>query len=108
MLFRRRQCGVVLLLLVAAVVSGCSASSPADPKPTPAGGSGVATSGPTAPMTNAYAGDGPGDLSSAVRGDRPMVYVPNTQASTVQLIDPRTFRVVGRFRTGIEPQHVVP
>src|SRR6185312_10035361 len=27
---------------------------------------------------------------------------------TVQVIDPRTYRLVGRFRTGREPQHVVP
>jgi YVTN family beta-propeller protein len=37
-----------------------------------------------------------------------MVYVPNTLSDSVQLIDPRTFRVVGRFRTPREPQHVVP
>jgi YVTN family beta-propeller protein len=37
-----------------------------------------------------------------------MVYVPNTLSNTVQLIDPRTHRVVGRFATGSEPQHVVP
>jgi DNA-binding beta-propeller fold protein YncE len=29
-------------------------------------------------------------------------------SNTVQLIDPRTYKVVGRFRTGREPQHVVP
>ncbi len=37
-----------------------------------------------------------------------MVYVPNSVSNTVQLIDPATYKVVGRFRTGREPQHVVP
>jgi DNA-binding beta-propeller fold protein YncE len=37
-----------------------------------------------------------------------MVYVPNTLSDTVQLIDPHTYKVVGRFHTGREPQHVVP
>jgi YVTN family beta-propeller protein len=37
-----------------------------------------------------------------------MVYVPNSQADTVQLIDPATYRVVRTFRVGREPQHVVP
>lgn len=108
MLFRRRHFRVVLPMVVAAVISGCSASPPPDPKSTEAAGTSVAAAAPTPQTTNAYAGDGPGDLSSAVRGDRPMIYVPNTQASTVQLIDPRTYRVVGRLRTGTEPQHVVP
>jgi YVTN family beta-propeller protein len=37
-----------------------------------------------------------------------MVYVPNSVANTVQLIDPSTFRVVRTFPVGREPQHVVP
>jgi YVTN family beta-propeller protein len=36
------------------------------------------------------------------------VYVPNGLADTVQVIDPATFRVIGTYPTGSEPQHVVP
>ena len=47
-------------------------------------------------------------LSDTARAARSLVYVPNTIASTVQVIDPRTFRVIGTYPTGREPQHVVP
>jgi YVTN family beta-propeller protein len=36
------------------------------------------------------------------------VYVPNSLSNTVDLIDPATYRVVGHFAVGREPQHVVP
>jgi DNA-binding beta-propeller fold protein YncE len=57
---------------------------------------------------NVYAAAGAGELNAVAATARPMVYVPNTMSNTVQLIDPRTYKVVGRFRTGREPQHVVP
>lgn len=47
-------------------------------------------------------------LSDTARGARNLVYVPNTIANSVQVIDPKTFRVIGTYPTGREPQHVVP
>lgn len=57
---------------------------------------------------NVYAADGPGNLSSVVRGDIPVIYVPNSGSDTVTEIDPATYRVVRTFVTGTNPQHVVP
>jgi YVTN family beta-propeller protein len=57
---------------------------------------------------NVYAGAGPGKLSATARRAKSLIYVPNTTADTVQVIDPRTFTVIGTFPTGREPQHVVP
>ena len=37
-----------------------------------------------------------------------LVYVPNSGDGTVEVIDPRTFRRVRRFRVGRLPQHVTP
>jgi DNA-binding beta-propeller fold protein YncE len=34
--------------------------------------------------------------------------VPNSLSNTVDVIDPRTFRIVDHFRTGAMPQHVTP
>ena len=34
--------------------------------------------------------------------------MPNTLSNTLQVIDPRTYRVIARYPTGREPQHVVP
>ena len=62
---------------------------------------------PTDP-TNVYAYDGPGALSPAVKGALYRVYVPNSSSNTVDVIDPRTYRVVGHFAVGTLPQHVVP
>jgi YVTN family beta-propeller protein len=59
-------------------------------------------------VTNVYAADRAGNLSPAVRGARPYVYVPNSDSNTVDVIDQRTFKVVRRFAVGGLPQHVVP
>lgn len=79
-------------------------STAASAAPTDANGAGSTVG--AAP--NVYAAASVGALSTVARTARPMVYVPNTMSNTVQLIDPRTYKVVGRFRTPREPQHVVP
>jgi YVTN family beta-propeller protein len=55
-----------------------------------------------------YAHDGANMLAPAARAARPLIYVPNSQSSTVDVIDPRTYRVVEHFSVGQLPQHVVP
>src|SRR5205085_9546577 len=57
---------------------------------------------------NVYAADGAGRLSPAVRGDPPLVYVPNSQSNTVDVISQRTFKVIRHFTVGALPQHVTP
>ena len=42
---------------------------------------------------NVYAGAGAGDLSATARRAKSLVYVPNNATDTVQVIDPRTFKV---------------
>jgi YVTN family beta-propeller protein len=55
-----------------------------------------------------YAADRPGALSPVVRHYPARIYVPNSESNTVDVIDPRTYRVVEHFRTGALPQHVTP
>ncbi len=62
---------------------------------------------PLAP-SDVYAADRPGALSPVVRGDRPIVYVPNSGGDTVTELDPSTGKVIRTFVTGRNPQHVVP
>jgi DNA-binding beta-propeller fold protein YncE len=57
---------------------------------------------------NVYAADRSGHESPVVRHFRPLVYVPDSAASAVQEIDPRTYRIVRTVRVGAVPQHVVP
>jgi DNA-binding beta-propeller fold protein YncE len=63
---------------------------------------------PLLDKSNVYAADAPGRLSPVVRGDRPLIYVPNSQSNTVDEIDPHTYRIVRHFAVGALPQHVVP
>jgi YVTN family beta-propeller protein len=55
---------------------------------------------------NVYAADT--TLHGAARVARPLVYVPNSLSNTVDVIDPRTFKVVEHFAVGALPQHVTP
>lgn len=55
-----------------------------------------------------YAADRPGRLSRRVRRFPERVYVPNSKSNTVDEINPRTFKIVRRFTTGVLPQHVTP
>jgi YVTN family beta-propeller protein len=57
---------------------------------------------------NVYAADVPNRLSPVVRRFRSLVYVPNSLSNTVDVIDPRTYKIVRHFAVGKLPQHVVP
>jgi YVTN family beta-propeller protein len=63
---------------------------------------------PVVDPANLYSETVAGKLSATVAADLPRVYVPNVQSNEVYVIDPATFKVVDRFRVGINPQHVVP
>jgi len=105
--------GAGLLACTALVLAGCT-GAPASPaevpaaQPSSAGPADPPSPSPTTTTSGVYAADGTDALTGAARDAKPLVYVPNGVADTVQVIDPRTYRVVGRFRTGREPQHVVP
>jgi YVTN family beta-propeller protein len=58
--------------------------------------------------TSVYAYDGAGMIQGAARLARPLVYVPNSQSASVDVIDPNTFKVIDSFPVGLLPQHVVP
>src|SRR5579884_192111 len=55
-----------------------------------------------------YSEGRPGNLSPTVRGFRSLVYVPNSDSDTVDIIDPHSFKVVDHFEVGRQPQHVTP
>jgi len=55
-----------------------------------------------------YAHDRAGMISAVARRAPARVYVPNSAGDSVDVIDPRTYRVVDRFPVGALPQHVTP
>jgi YVTN family beta-propeller protein len=63
---------------------------------------------PVANPANIYADAGANMLSPVVRGVPYRIYVPDSGGSTVTVINPATYKVIGTYRTGLNPQHVVP
>jgi DNA-binding beta-propeller fold protein YncE len=57
---------------------------------------------------NVYSADGPNMLRPRARRALPRVYVPNSDSNTVDVIDPRRFKIVSHFSVGALPQHVTP
>jgi DNA-binding beta-propeller fold protein YncE len=55
-----------------------------------------------------YAANRPGLLQPAVRGFPARVYVPNSGRDSVDVIDPVSFKIVGHFAVGKQPQHITP
>jgi YVTN family beta-propeller protein len=116
----RRSLGVVVALALVLVACGSD-----DPRPSASGSTAssehdhagsIARSDlpqpappPTTPSTvDIYAADRPNELSPTVASFPSLVYVPNSESNTVDVIDPATMLVVNHFDVGEEPQHVVP
>ena len=49
-----------------------------------------------------------GKLSPTVRSFPDLIYVPNSDSDTVDVINPQTFRIVDHFKVRRQPQHVTP
>jgi YVTN family beta-propeller protein len=67
---------------------------------------GTTTSGRPGP--NIYAAIAKDVLSPVVQGIPARVYVPNTIANTVDVIDPHTFAVIDHYAVGKVPHHITP
>jgi YVTN family beta-propeller protein len=55
-----------------------------------------------------YANDHAGMISAVARLAANRVYVPNSGGDSVDVIDPRTYKVVEHFSVGALPQHITP
>ena len=101
----------IALLLVplasAAAFAWLARAQPTPPPPMPAI---VTVPGmpPVPDAKNLYSEATAGRMSPTVAGDLARVYVPNLQSNDVYVIDPATFKVVDKFKVGVNPQHVVP
>ena len=102
------------VLALCTAVAGCGGSAPqrtttmqVAKSPTPVARKPAPRLRRSSPV-NVYAADAAGDMSSVVRGDPALVYVPNSDSNTVDVISQRTFKIVERFDTGELPQHVTP
>ena len=117
--------GAAALVAAALMVAGCGGGSPstgtgttrrtAPPRTTATtrvgSAGGVLVPGRVPPSLSAhdvYAATRPGMLAPQVRGDPALVYVPNSDSNTVDVISQRTGKIVEHFATGGLPQHVTP
>src|SRR4051794_19843413 len=85
-------------------------SSPQTTSSSPPGPRRTLLPGMPAPLSprDIYAADRPGRLDAAVRHDPALVYVPNSESNTLDVIDQHTYRIVGHYPVGRLPQHVTP
>ena len=58
--------------------------------------------------SDVYAYDHARLLAGAARSALARIYVPNSMSASVDVIDPRSYRVVGHFDVGVLPQHITP
>ena len=63
---------------------------------------------PVVDAKNLYSETATGKMSAAIAGHRELVYVPHVQSNDVYVIDPATFKVIDKYKVGLNPQHVVP
>ncbi|MEO7955016.1 MAG: hypothetical protein ABIR35_13135, partial [Polaromonas sp.] len=63
---------------------------------------------PVADADNLYSETRTDNFNPAVKDDLERVYVPNLRSNDVSVIDPKTLKVVDRFKVGRSPQHIVP
>ncbi|HZZ47263.1 MAG TPA: beta-propeller fold lactonase family protein [Pseudonocardia sp.] len=125
-----RRASPVVILLLAVVLAGCAHTAPPPAGPVPPPPASLSDAPPAAPAPpgststsaspplpgmpairdphNVYADANANMLSDAAKAAKPLVYVPHTKSGDVWVIDPTTFAVVGKYKEGIELQHVVP
>jgi YVTN family beta-propeller protein len=60
------------------------------------------------PAFNVYANTLSGTVSCPLCEIPPRVYVPNSTAGTIDVIDPTTFKVIDHYRVGNIPHHIAP
>jgi YVTN family beta-propeller protein len=90
----------------AATIGSVPSTQPSSPPPTAA-----PTSVPSAVGLGpggVYAATLSGKIQSAWASFPERVYVPDERSGDVVVIDPATFKIVGRFKVGASPEHITP
>lgn len=115
---------IALSLSVALAASGCGGSGQSNgsttSQPTTTAAASATVAGrigsvpvpgvipPPVSATNVYAADVPSGLSPTVQGDPALLYVPNSESNTVDVISQTSGKIVREFAVGALPQHVTP
>ena len=89
-----RRLSPALLLLVLPIFAGAVETVPGMP--------------PVVDPNNLYSETTSSKVSTALAGHKELVYVPHVQSNDIYVIDPQTFKVIDKYKVGLNPQHVVP
>jgi YVTN family beta-propeller protein len=104
--YRRTLVLAVLVTVVLAAYSWFHTGSTSTPA-TPAKRA-VPAPTPKVEATDVYGATAAGRMNPVTAGVPTRAYVPNSDAGTVDVIDPTTFKIVDHFTVGKNPQHVTP
>jgi YVTN family beta-propeller protein len=63
---------------------------------------------PVVDAANLYSEATAGKVSPKLAGHLERIYVPHVQSNDIYVIDPATFKVIDKYKVGLNPQHVVP
>ncbi len=94
-------------VLIPSLLQGVSSAANSSTTPTAVVGT-VAGMPPVVDAGNLYSETKIDQLGPEVKNDLQRVYVPNLRSNDVSVIDPKTLKVVDRFKVGRSPQHIVP
>ncbi len=95
--------GYLAYVIAAAVLFGVIPLAAAGPNREPLPGM-----PPVLNPNDLYSEDHAGKFSPVVKGVPTRVYVPNSGSNTVDIIHPETYKIIGHFPVGRQPQHVTP
>jgi YVTN family beta-propeller protein len=104
-LFALAFCGALALSPLTLHAQPAAVSPAATPTPAVATVPGMP---PVPDPSNLYSEQTAGKVLPSVANDLPRVYVPHVKSNDVYVIDPATFKVVDKFKVGINPHHIVP
>ncbi len=104
--FKNLSMITVVALAVPVVMNGMAATNTAAlPKAVISTISGMP---PVTDADNLYSETGEGQFKPEVKDDLERIYVPNLRSNNVSVIDPKTLKVIDKFKVGRAPQHIVP
>jgi len=99
---------LALIFLLLGAMAGCSRANSGHSSAPVTDETPLAGMPPVLDPNDIYSADHAGNLSPVVRDFPARIYVPNSGSDTVDVIDPQTYKIIGHFRVGKQPQHVTP